>query len=123
MALIASLAPIVSEAGRSFVRYDEAKESHHAKVMPERIATSHRFLGAVRALQPNLSFTKAAWTKALSMMYEKNKHLNNWTMKPEDLVSWKEAMMRRCQNMCRAVSQAELKATKSLQAGRKCPPG
>ena len=59
---------MATEGGKSFIRYDEAKEIRHANVQKERIVAVGKYLIQLRALHAGLNFKKSTLTKALAIV-------------------------------------------------------
>ena len=107
--------------GKSFVRYDESEKVQLAKTMPERIDSSHEFLSALHDISPSLSFTKAAWISAVTQLLQKHVGKKGWVMKDDYQASYLRVMPLRCANICRCVSQGEIKGLAAQTLGRKVP--
>ena len=94
---------------KSFCTYpDESEKRKDAKLHVEHIAPHHELLHALHGLQPNLSFAKNQLREALldinkDKKYVKDAHTDDWVT----------TMVLRVGNLCRVVSQSEMKPSKA----------
>ena len=107
--LVAVMMPF-ADADCAFCKYaDESKNVKDAKVVHgDRGVEGHRdLLQALYGIQPNLSFSKGVMEGALEMMIKKT--AKKWRMTTTEQTDWLITMSRRIRNLCRVVSQAQLK--------------
>ena len=99
-----------AEADVAFCKYsDESKNVKDAKVVHGvRGVEGHtELLQALYSIQPNLCFSKVLMEQTLQLMLKKG--AKKWRMSIPEQHDWMTTMTRRIRNLCRVVSQAQLK--------------
>ena len=108
--LTEALMEFATKDGPSFIKYaDEQKATAQAKLLHGKsgVEGHYEVLSRLKALQCNLSFTRAAVLSSLDEVLAT--HRQNWRMNSAEAMDWRETIARRLRNMCRAVSQGESK--------------
>jgi hypothetical protein len=107
--LEAAMMPL-AELHCAFCTYsDESKSVKDAKVVHgvRGVEGHSELLQALYSIQPNLSFSKGLMEGALELMLKKS--AKKWRMTIPEQADWMTTMTRRIRNLCRVVSQAQLK--------------
>jgi hypothetical protein len=105
--MAAALRPHVERDGRSFIKYDEAKNVHQTILDKPKIVQYQKVILSCRALCPRLIFTKkivAAAFKLLATDFEQK-----WKFSTEQSTDWQQTMILRLTNMLSQVHAAEEK--------------
>ena len=113
--LVAALLPHARALGKSWCDYrDESKTTGNAKLIHGEggVETKRNIelLTVLRGLQENLSFPKSIVRAAcLEVAVTLAAEDRSWAMSAEELADYCETLTRRSRNLCRVISQAELK--------------
>ena len=107
--LARALAAMATEGGKSFIRYDESKETRHAKVQKERIVAVGKYLIQLRALHAGLNFKKSTLRKALTIVAKKMEP--TWNLGHLHQRDWVDTMTSRISNVCAHTSACLRKDT------------
>jgi len=107
--LAQALAPVVFPLGRSWLRYDDHNIPGKAKLNVDQIAQAHDILDMLHQHQANLSFTrKVAETVVRELLHQFQEH-TAWKCREDDVDNYVVTLTNRFCNICRAVSQGEVK--------------
>jgi len=107
--LASALQPVVQSKGRSWIKYGEAQHTQGAKVDQASIAECHDILAILKQFQANLSFTKATIKAVVQTLLKLNAGEESWSVKADHLDDYSNTISLRVANLCRCVSQGELK--------------
>jgi hypothetical protein len=111
-----ALRPHAVANGPSFCKYDdESKNCSDAKLKHgnKGVEGHLELLASLQKLHNNLSFPKVALVTTLGTLLASMEDDSAWKMAEEEKKDWCETLARRLRNMCRCVSQGELKSKNS----------
>ena len=107
------LFPLV--ATKRFIMYDDAAKVSDSKTMPELINKSHELLAGLHDADSKLAFCRSTVKAALEIVLEKRSFFD---MSEDHRKPWLETNTCRVMNLCRCVSQGDLKATRPAWANQ-----
>ena len=117
--LLPVLLEFAREHGPNFCTWDnENEKSNSSKLIhgENGVEGHHKLLGCLHKLTENLSFQRLMVLNVLQNIHtamgeEKDPAIQEkWWLKDKHIEKWKTDMCARIRNMCRAISQGELKA-------------